>query len=312
MKRIYYLIISLLLLTMGYGSIQAQDDVSPAVIEVGLYVIGTSEFNLDIGTYNIDFFITMHCSVECTDDMVSFDVVGINSTESLQVETRKQQGNYAEFRVQAILNNNDINLRRYPFDNHRLNVMIESKSLLTDALIYKVKENETGIDDDVRLQGWNLDSEYTVKVVEKSYFSADEERSRIILTMETNRVPTAAFIRSILPAMVIIIISFVGTLVPDRYQRIGLLGGVLLAMLLHHLGVGSEIPPVEYPVYFDAFMLLNDIAILIQFVGTVYELIREKRGTQDHVLDFLNYKMLVLHILVWIILQIGTYLSFFT
>jgi len=310
MKRIYHLVLCVLVLVMISPAILAQDDTEPIIVNVGVYVVGTSEFNLDSGTYNVDFYITMYCSSDCTDEMVGFDVVGINGTEALQVENRVLEGDYAEFRVQATLNQNKINLRRYPFDSHQLNVIIETKFLLTDELIYQVNYDESGIDEDVQLQGWDLNPDFTVKVIEKTYYGAELGYSRFIFTMETTRVPIAAFIRSILPAIAILLISFVGTFMPDRYQRIGLAGGVLLAMLLHHLAVGAEVPPVGYAVYFDAFMLLNDTAILIQFAGTVYELVREKRGVADSVLDRFSYKMLLMIVLAWVVAQVMTWQYF--
>ena len=310
MKPIYRLVLCLLFLVMITPTILAQDNNNPIVVDVGVYIVGTSEFNLDSGTYNVDFYITMYCSVDCTEDMVGFDVVGINGTESLQVENRALEENYAEYRVQATLNQNNINLRRYPFDSHQLNVIIESKFLLNDELIYQVNFPESGLDEDVQLQGWDLNPEFTAKVVEKTYYDAELGYSRFIFTMETTRVPIAAFIRSILPAIAILLISFVGTFMPDRYQRIGLAGGVLLAMLLHHLAVGAEVPPVGYAVYFDAFMLLNDTAILIQFAGTVYELVREKKGEADAVLDRFSYKMLFVLVLIWLVAQVTTWQYF--
>jgi hypothetical protein len=294
----------LIVLVLGVAPVFAQDNETPQTVEVGVYVVGASEFNLDTGTYNVDFYLTMYCSLECTDDIVGFDVVGINGTESLQVEERVRQPQYAEYRIQAVLNQNDIDLTRYPFDSHLLNVIVESKFLLTDAVVYQVKEDETGIDPDVNLQGWNLSHDHRVSIVEKTYYGATEGYSRYIFTMTTSRVAVAAFIRSILPALVILIISFLGTFLPDRNNRIGLAGGILLAMLLHHLAVGAEIPAVGYPVYFDAFMLLNDAAILIQFAGTVYELVREKNGVADEVLDRFSYLSLVVIFVAWLVSQL--------
>ena len=282
----------------------AQDDASPQVVQMGVYVVGASEFNLDTGTYIVDFYLTMHCSRECTDDVVGFDIVGINGTEALNVEERLREPQYAEYRIQAVLNQNEIDLSRYPFDIHRLNIMVESKFLQTDAVTYEVRQDETGIDSDVQLQGWDLGNDHTVNIVEKTYYGQALGYARYIFTMSTERVAVAAFIRSVLPALVILLISFVGTFLPDRNNRVGLAGGILLAMLLHHLAVSAEIPPVGYPVYFDAFMLLNDAAILLQFAGTVYELVREKNGVADAVLDRFSYISLVVIVVAWVVGQV--------
>jgi hypothetical protein len=309
MKQLQMWLLVLVVLMLAALPIHAQDE-GAQTVEVGVYVVGASEFNLDAGTYIVDFYVTMHCSRECTDDAVGFDVVGVNGTEGLAIEERLRQPQYAEYRIQAVLNQNDINLARYPFDSHQLKVIIESKFLKTDGVIYTVREDETGVDSDVNLQGWNLNRDHNVTITEKTYYGAETGYSRYIFTMETQRVAIAAFIRSVLPALVILLISFLGTFMPDRNNRIGLAGGVLLAMLLHHMAVGAEIPPVGYPVYFDAFMLLNDAAILIQFAGTVYELVREKHGAADTEIDRFSYISLALIVIGWIIGQIVVWQAF--
>lgn len=314
MRRVYVcglLLAALLLLTQPIG---AQEDEAQSegvqTIEVGVYVVGASEFNLDTGTYIVDFYLTMHCARVCSDDEVGFDVVGVNGTEGLNVETRLREPQYAEYRIQAVLNQNNINLARYPFDSHLLNVIVESRFLKTDQVVYVVREDETGVDSDVQLQGWDLNPQHRVTISEKTYYGAEDGYSRYRFTMVTERVAIAAFIRSILPALVILLISLVGTFMPDRNNRIALAGGVLLAMLLHHLAVSAEIPPVGYPVYFDAFMLLNHAVILIQFAGTVYELVREKNGVADAVINRFSYVSLAVIVVAWIIGQAVVWQAF--
>lgn len=310
-----FLIVAVFVLLLATIPLQAQDndsDNAAQIIEVGIYVVGVSEFNLESGTYSVDFYLTMHCSIECNSETAGFDVVGINGTEALQIEERLLEPTYAEYRIQAVLNRNDIDLSRYPFDSHALNVMVESKFLQTDTVQYTVKEDETGIDADVLLQGWNLSHEHEVSIIEKTYYGADLGYARYIFTMRTQRVAIAAFIRSILPALVILIMSFLGTFLPDRNNRVGIAGGILLAMLLHHLAVGAEIPPVGYPVYFDAFMLLNDAAILLQFAGTVYEIVREKSGVADAILDRFSYISLVIIFIGWLLGQAIVWQVFLT
>lgn len=309
MKKLYGWVLLCAVLMSVTLPLQAQAE-GVQTVEVGVYVVGASEFNLDTGTYVVDFYLTMHCSRECSDDEVGFDIVGVNGTEGLNVETRLRQPQYAEYRIQAVLNQNTIDMARFPFDIHQLKVIVESRFLKTDQVVYAVREDETGIDSDVALQGWNLSPEHEVTITEKTYYGEETGYSRYIFTMTTRRVAVAAFIRDILPALVISLISLLGTFMPDRNNRIGLAGGVLLAMLLHHLAVGAEIPPVGYPVYFDAFMLLNDAVILVQFAGTVYELVLEKRGVAEAKIDRFSYVSLAVITIAWVMAQIAVWQIF--
>lgn len=276
----------------------------PLVIDVGVYVVGVSEFQLDTGLYNVDFYLTMHCSRACTADEAGIDVVGVSGSEGLNVELRIQEERYFEYRVQAVLAQNKIDLSRFPFDTHSLRIIIEAKFATIDVVTFSQHATENGVDSDAQLPGWDLRDTYTVDISEKTYYGAELGYARYTFTMTLNRVPVAAFIRDILPALVILFISFLGTFMPDRNSRIGLAGGILLAMLVHHLGVSGNIPAVAYPVYFDAFMLLNDAAILIQFGFTVYELVLENRGTPKERLDRFSVITLVGIIAVWGLAQI--------
>ena len=277
----------------------------PLVIELGIYVVGASEFQLDNGIYNVDFYLTMHCSRPCTPEEAGIDVMGVSGSEGLNVELRTQRDDFFEYRVQAVLAQNKIDLSRFPFDTHSLRVTIEAKFATADLVTFAQHASENGVDQDVSLPGWDLRDTYTVDITEKSYYGADLGYGRYTFTMTLNRVPVAAFIRDVLPALVILFISFMGTFMPDRNQRIGLAGGILLAMLVHHLGVSGNIPAVAYPVYFDAFMLINDAAILIQFGFTVYELVLENRGMPKERLDRFSLVTLVGIISVWIFVQVA-------
>lgn len=321
-----YLLISALLVLLA-GTLSAQDATAvptaeptpaaenppadqaatsdPLVIEVGIYVVGVSEFQLDTGIYNVDFYLTMHCNRPCTAEEAGVDVIGVSGSEGLNVEPRIQEERYFEYRVQAVMAQNKIDLSRFPFDSHSLRVIVESKFAKTNVVQFKQHPTENGVDSDAHLPGWDLRDNFTVEIVEKPYYGQDTGYARYIFTMTLNRVPVAAFIRDILPALVILFISFLGTFMPDRNARIGLAGGILLAMLVHHLGVSGNIPAVAYPVYFDAFMLLNDAAILIQFGFTVVELVMENRGATKERLDRFSVLTLVGIMVVWGLAQLA-------
>jgi hypothetical protein len=299
--RILLIFLTLFLTLPAY----AQESPEPLQIEVGIYVMGVSEFQLDNGIYSADFFITMHCSRPCSEEETGFDIIGVSGAEGLDIENRLRTEDYAEFRVRAALAHNNIDLSRFPFDQHRLNIILEAKFGTTEQVIFLPREGEVGIDEEVEVPGWNLDRNHIVETANKVYYGDDSESySRIIVRIPLNRVAGAAFIRSILPALVILLISFLGTFMPDRHQRVGLAGGILLAMLVHHLAVASAIPAVAYPVYFDAFMLLNDAAILVQFAVTILELVFERRGVPDAMMDRYGTVALVVIILAWSIGQI--------
>jgi hypothetical protein len=302
--------LSVLLAVLSLGAPLIAQDTSPVAIKLGIYVIGLSEFDLSAGIYEADFYLTMQCSRPCTDDETSIDVIGVSGAEGLSIETRVSREDYREYRIQAKLAQNRIDLTRFPFDNHQLQIMIESRLLTTDQVRYEQLEGVNGVDQDVQVLGWGLRPTYEVEIIDKNYYDdATQDYARYIFRMNLNRVTSAAIIRDILPALVILLINFLGAFIPDRNNRIGLVGGVLLAMLVHHLTVADGLPAVGYPIYFDAFMLVNHAAILFQFALTVYELYLEKR-MDDAVVDKISLRLLGIGFVVWAIFQIVVWFVF--
>jgi hypothetical protein len=282
----------------------------PVEIQVAVQIINISEFNLETGSYIADFYVLLRCSRPCTDDEASIDFIGIVGSEGLNQELRVREADYFEYRVQALLSRNDIDLSRFPFDSHRLNIVIESKLATTAQVRYVPYTERTFIDEDVTVQGWGLNPNFEVRVQDKIYTGYTDAFARYIFSLEVYHLPIAAILRDILPALVVLAINFLVSFMPDRHQRLGIFGGLLLAMVVHHLTVSGEVPPVNYAIYFDALMLLNHLAIMVQFGLTTYELVIEKRGTPEAEIDQFTRRSLVMVVVLWVVAQALIYIAF--
>jgi hypothetical protein len=305
LKRIWIAVMLVLVLVLAVtvqGQESSEDGDDPLEIFVSYTVLGVSEFKLDDGVYNVDVLVFLQCNRACSDEEIAFDVMGVSGSEGVTIEDRSRDEFSAEYRIRAVLAQNIIDLSRYPFDAHQLNIIIESRNYGVDAVVYVSEKDLNLIDRNVRIPGWLLSGEKLIDLTPQDY--GGSLFSRFTMGIVVSRVAGAAFIRSILPALVILMISFLGTFMPDRQQRMGLAGGILLAMLVHHLSVAAAIPAVAYPVYFDAFMLLNDGAILAQFIATIIELILERRGVAEQRIERFSFSALGLIIVLWIIGQV--------
>ncbi|MBP9888992.1 MAG: hypothetical protein KBF93_22040 [Leptospiraceae bacterium] len=49
-----------------------------------------------------------------------------------------------------------VDLRRFPFDEQTLSIIIENKKYKNDQVKYIILENETGIDEMIAFTGWNI------------------------------------------------------------------------------------------------------------------------------------------------------------
>lgn len=312
MKKLLILLICLLILPVHAQeeTPEANEDLpteespasEPLTISIAIVVLGISEFDLEHGVYNVDFFLGLYCSRECSDEARAIDFIGTTGPDSLNVEENLRTPESVEYRVQAVLSRNDIDLSRFPFDSHHLNIIIESEVLDVSQLVYTPYPDIRVIDEDVQIPGWQINPEASFELVRKNY-GVGAEYPRLILSMELYRTGTAAFIRSILPALIIMIISLLSSYVPDLSQRSGVAGGILLALLVHHFSVVDGIPQVAYPMYFDAFMLANNALILMQFSLTVWEIVMERREMPAEQREKIALRLLMGMILLWLVGQ---------
>src|SRR5688572_8898876 len=90
MSRKFAFLALLVVLLAGFAVPLHAQDTPPAAdlitVEVGVYVVGASMFDLATAMYSVDFYVTMHCDKPCTDEDIAFDVVGLGSAEGYNVE----------------------------------------------------------------------------------------------------------------------------------------------------------------------------------------------------------------------------------
>ncbi len=251
--------------------VAAQDQV-----EVGLYVLNLGKFDIATGSFTADFYLSMKCEVECHPENFEFMNGRAASIEKIIDEPKEKF-----YRIQANLNS-PIDLRSFPFDAQKMQIIIEDKAKTTEDLIYIPNLEESGIDDSIVFTGWNMDG-WSANVSEHNYSVYDETYSQYVFSIDISRIVLNAFLKTFLPVIFIMLVVVFSFLIdPDKVStRLTMAGSSLVASVMFHVSISNQIPPVGYLTFADKFMMVTYMVLLFSFIINVAMLeLQERKKTE--------------------------------
>ncbi|MEM4259801.1 MAG: hypothetical protein QXG00_01035 [Candidatus Woesearchaeota archaeon] len=252
-------------LTLPPNSIEKNINSSDKNIYVGLYLLNLGKFDIATGSFTADFYLSIKCNNICP----SYDFEFINGRAS---SFEKIIDTPAEkfYRIQANLVSS-IDLKRFPFDKQKLQIILEDKKKTIEEMNYIPNLEETGVDDSIIFIGWNMDK-WVAYTREHKYYLYDETYSQYIFEIPISRILVNAIFKTFLPIVFILLImlsSFV--LDPDKITtRLTMVGSALVASVMFHISLANQIPPVGYLTFIDKFMIMTYFVILLSFVFNVF------------------------------------------
>lgn len=235
----------------------------PVRVHVGVYVLNLGRFELSTGGYTVDFYLSLRADEPV--EMGEFEFMnGRAATVDKLIDTPTEKF----FRIQASLSQN-LDLRRYPFDEHSLTIEIEDKRRTVEQLLYVVDEKNSGVDPSVIVVGWRL-AGWEAKVVTHEYEVYGEQYSRFVFGLRIQRVTLNAVIKSFLPIACMVLVAFLSLLMaPDKVTtRLSMNISTILGAVMFHVNLTSSIPPVGYLTLADRVMIATYIVnVLILLSG---------------------------------------------
>lgn len=231
------------------------------VVDVEIHVINFGNYDVNKGTYTLDFYLRLsydNASAPAGFDPTSFEFVN-GRAASQAVLSDETEGGRRDiwYRIQANLASSP-QFQNYPYDHQQLFVAIEDTSLQTTELQYRSALVGTGLDEEVRVPGWRIDTTSAV-VGNKTYgFAAGEETySRFTFEIAASRPPIAATIRSFLPPFAFVLVaSFSFLLDPTQpVPRLTLGTGMLISAVGFHLAQMVNLPTIGTMTPFDRIMI---------------------------------------------------------
>ena len=231
-------------------------------VDVGLYILNLGKFDISTGSFTADFYVSMKCEDTCSD----FEFVNGRASS---VDKITDEPNEKFYRIQAALNS-PVDLKAFPFDSQKMQIILEDKANTIDKLVYVPDNEQSGIDDSIAFTGWNIDG-WTTEVKEHYYKPYDETYSQYIFNVDISRIAFNSFLKTFLPVFFIMMVTmFSVVLDPDKITtRLGMAGSSLVAAVMFHIAISSQIPPVGYLTLADKFMVLTYFILLVTFILNV-------------------------------------------
>jgi hypothetical protein len=305
MKMFFAAVLLLLFMPLAFAqSVVAENEKSPTVVDVGIYVLNIGKFDVSTGSYTVDFYMDFRCQENCSPERFEFMNGRASSVDKLiDTETEKF------YRIQATLSNN-IDLRNYPFDEHALSIEIEDKDHTTDEIVYRPDYNNSGIDPSVIIVGWELNG-WNASTSEHYYAPYDETYSRMIFNINIGRVVTTSVIKSFLPVIFMVIVALLSLLImADKVTtRLTLNTSTLIAAVLFHVNLTSSIPPTGYLTFADKFMIVTYLVLIAALFSSV--MLMRHTDMKDDVQAKKIYRTSLMGIpILTILLYVGLFLIF--
>jgi hypothetical protein len=240
---------------------------NPAKVKVGVYVLSLGKLDTASGSYTVDFYLDL--SSDGSSDPGKFEFANGRATstdKSVDEPTEKF------YRIQASLFDN-LNLSRYPFDRHHLTIEIEDKEQTNNTQVYEVSKQDSGLDPAVKLAGWDITG-WDARVENHYYAPYDTTFSKYIFDIQIQRSDLAAILKTILPALIIVVVGLLSLLLsPDKIiPRLTLNTGAFTSAVLFHLNMTSSLPPLGYLTLGDRFMIFNYLALTLVLISTLIAL----------------------------------------
>ncbi len=267
----------------------------PADVLVSVYVLNIGKYDLNSGRYTIDFYIDFQHPVGIDPSKFEF-VNGRASRPDLIISTPTEHF----YRMQANLYD-AVDLRKFPFDHQKLEIILEDKSKTINELRYLPLLEETDMDKSVMdFPGWNIDGWKAFTRIH-DYPIWKEKYSQYVFEIDISRAPFNAFMKTFLPICFILLIIIASVLLPpsEAKKKLSIVGTGLAATVMFHLSIAKKIPAVGYLTFADKFMVLTYIVLLLSFAVTVWVVtVKNNPLKKDLINRVQNWTLILMLILV--------------
>ena len=258
----------------------ANESAGPVIVHIGHYVVDFTRFNAEEGTYEANFYVSLKSDSPV--NLSDFEMVnGQADAIGILVDTPNEKY-YRVFAKMSV----DPDFHRYPFDSHVLQTIVEPKVRDVNAIVFVIDEDQTGLEPDVDLPGWEF-VRSGAYVTNYTYPGEDVPYSRAVFYFDVTRDSFSTFLKFFLPVMLIIIVSLTSLLMRVT-SRLGLNASMFLAAVLIHWRIADGLPAVGYATFLDYFMILTYATLVMVLVSGILMLYFSEIKDQQRI-DQVNY-----------------------
>ncbi len=264
-------------------------------VTVGIYVNQVASIDLKNNAFTVDFWVWFRGPHRATSPLDSFELIDgrVNSKANVIKKTLANGQDYAAMRVNATIHRH-WDLRRYPFDDHDLEIAIEDADLDATRSVFVPDPESQGKDPDVVVSGWDLegfDHRVDTHLYHSNYGdtsiadSAETRYSRYVVVLHAKRRGSARFLKVAFALLIAVLVSWCAFFIrpKDASPRVSVSVGALFAAAAGTLAINSQLPDVNYATLTDKTVFLCLGMICLSLVGTVASLSLHYLGREaDH------------------------------
>jgi len=238
--------------------VAAQGGSSATTVDVGIYLISFGNYDANKGTYTLDFYMWFRYNANGTAKdftIEKFEFMNGRAGSKDKISSTSTSGvKEIWYRVQANLYTSP-DFKMYPFDKQKIRLELEDANMSSSKLVYRPLQDESGLDDGLKIAGWNIDG-WSYETTEKEY-GFGETYSRLVFEIDISRAPTSTTIKTLLPPIIFCIVSCLSFFFPSSKmaQKIGLGTSMLISAVMFHISQTSSLPPLGSLIMIDKIML---------------------------------------------------------
>lgn len=302
---IFGLLLALVFTFLPKEKAEAMQPSNPMEVHVGVWLVNVGKVDLAASSYRLDFYLWFKFNpyeINVT-QVKEFEFVNAAEPPKSEIIAVDWESGYIEYRIRGDFIKT-FDFTRYPFETHTLTIELEHKSLNASILAFK-PDLTSAIDETVNVAGWEIGG-FEPNVLEHMY--GNEAYSRFVFAVFLKRPALSAFVKSVLPIMVITTISLLTFFIsPQNFgQRIGLGVSTLMSASAFHLSLLSGIPPIGYLTFADRMMLSVYTIFLYNLSVSVYimKLVDAKKMEEAQRFNNRTLKLLAILIAALIMIQL--------
>lgn len=248
----------------------------PATVKVGLVIREIRDFSITTGGFEADFFLSLTADKE----MPNLSLIFTNGHE-VALTPLADTPTFKVFSVTGKFTT-EVDLRAYPYDTQRLQILMEDQKAGIDQLIFVTDKSRTSLDSSFRLSSFGPSG--TGAIAYKHKYPARFDRddlyvSRYEFVLSIDRFATSAAFSVFVPAFIIVLISLTGLWVPPDELEVRSNAGapMLAAAVLFHFSLIQSLPATGYLTHADKLMLGVYVSLLLNMASTWLLLLGDER-----------------------------------
>jgi hypothetical protein len=250
--------------------------------KTGIYLKSLYDFNSSAFSYDVDLWMWFHYNNDSINPLKSIEISNAKEYEYLNSTIEKKRNIiWASQNCKARINQN-WDLKHYPFDRQKLEIILEESERDTNRLLLIADESEFEYNKEIDIKGWVVDSS-TIKRGTTGYQSdfgdpslnGRSGYSKIYYTIYLSRESVSLFFKLFTGVYVAFLVSFLSLFIKPTYvdPRFGLSIGGLFAAVGNKYVVDANIPE---SISFTLVDKIHDITFLFILLSLLVSVISLK------------------------------------